>query len=84
MTNGKTAALSELQAIAAEAFASSIPAAFGLHGALVIGPLHSIAAHAEDWSRTLATFKIDLKRGSTRIQAHDPRLVAYDLEQILR
>ena len=37
-------------------------AAFGLHGALLIGPRHSIAAYAEDWSRTLATFKIDLKR----------------------
>ena len=34
----------------------SIPdtvAAFGLHGALLIGPRHSIAAHAEDWSRRL-------------------------------
>ena len=37
-------------------------AAFGLHGALLIGPRHSIAAHAEDWSRTLSTFEIDLKR----------------------
>ena len=33
--------------------------AFGLHGALVIGPRHSIAAHAEEWSRTLSTFEID-------------------------
>jgi 2-oxo-3-hexenedioate decarboxylase len=38
-------------------------AAFGLHGALLIGPRHSIATHAEDWSRTLSTFEIDLKRG---------------------
>jgi 2-oxo-3-hexenedioate decarboxylase len=37
-------------------------AAFGLHGALLIGPRHSIATHAEDWSRTLSTFEIDLKR----------------------
>jgi 2-oxo-3-hexenedioate decarboxylase len=37
-------------------------AAFGLHGALLIGPYHSIAAHAEDWSRTLSTFEINLKR----------------------
>ena len=37
-------------------------AALGLHGALLIGPRHSIAAHAEDWSRTLSTFEIDLKR----------------------
>ena len=40
-------------------------AAFGLHGALLIGPRHSIAAHAEDWSRTLSTFEIDLKRDGT-------------------
>jgi 2-oxo-3-hexenedioate decarboxylase len=40
-------------------------AAFGLHGALVIGPRHSIAAHTEDWSRTLSTFEIDLKRDGT-------------------
>jgi 2-oxo-3-hexenedioate decarboxylase len=36
--------------------------AFGLHGALLIGPRHSIATHAEDWNRTLSTFEIDLKR----------------------
>ncbi len=40
-------------------------AAFGLHGALLIGPRHSIATHAEDWSRTLSTFEIDLKREGT-------------------
>jgi 2-oxo-3-hexenedioate decarboxylase len=40
-------------------------AAFGLHGALLIGAGHSIAAHAEDWSRTLSTFEIDLKRDGT-------------------
>ena len=40
-------------------------AAFGLHGALLIGPRHSIAGHAEDWSRTLSTFEIDLKRDGT-------------------
>jgi 2-oxo-3-hexenedioate decarboxylase len=37
-------------------------AAFGLHGTLLIGPRHSIAAHAEDWGRTLSTFEINLKR----------------------
>ena len=37
-------------------------AAFGLHGALLIGPRYSIAAHAEDWDRMLSTFEIDLKR----------------------
>ena len=36
--------------------------AFGLHGALLIGPRHSIATRAENWSRTLSTFEIDLKR----------------------
>ena len=40
-------------------------AAFGLHGALLIGPRHSIVAHAEDWSRTLSTFEIYLKRDGT-------------------
>jgi len=40
-------------------------AAFGLHGALLIGPRHSIATHAEDWSRTLSTFEVDLKRDDT-------------------
>jgi 2-oxo-3-hexenedioate decarboxylase len=40
-------------------------AAFGLHGALLIGHRHSIAAHAEDWSRTLSTFEIDLKCDGT-------------------
>jgi 2-oxo-3-hexenedioate decarboxylase len=40
-------------------------AAFGLHGALLIGPRHSIAGHAADWGRTLSTFEIDLKRDGT-------------------
>jgi len=40
-------------------------AAFGLHGALLIGPRHSIAGHTEDWGRTLPTFEIDLKRDGT-------------------
>ena len=37
-------------------------AGFGLHGALLIGSRHSIAAHAEGWGRTLSTFEVDLKR----------------------
>jgi 2-oxo-3-hexenedioate decarboxylase len=45
--------------------AADTVAAFGLHGALLIGPRHAIAAHAEDLSRTLSTFEIDLKRGGT-------------------
>jgi 2-oxo-3-hexenedioate decarboxylase len=40
-------------------------AAFGLHGALLIGPRHPVATHAEDWARTLSTFEIDLKRDGT-------------------
>jgi len=42
--------------------AADTVAAFGLHGALLIGPRHPIAANAEVWSRTLATFEIDLGR----------------------
>jgi 2-oxo-3-hexenedioate decarboxylase len=42
-------------------------AAFGLHGALLIGTRHSIATHAEDWSRRLSTFEIDLKRDGTLV-----------------
>jgi len=37
-------------------------AAFGLHGALLIGPRCSIATNAVDWAGTLSTFEIDLKR----------------------
>ena len=42
-------------------------AGFGLHGALLIGPRHPIAAHAEAWRRTLSTFEIDLKRDGTAV-----------------
>ncbi len=40
-------------------------AAFGLHAALFIGPRHPIAADAQNWSRTLSSFEIDLKRDDT-------------------
>jgi 2-oxo-3-hexenedioate decarboxylase len=40
-------------------------AAYGLHGALLIGTRHPVAAQAESWSRTLSTFEIDLKRDGT-------------------
>ena len=40
-------------------------AAFGLHGALLIGPRHSVTNHPTDWYRTLARFEIDLKRDGT-------------------
>lgn len=42
--------------------AADTVAAFGLHGALLTGPRHPIAANAETWSRTLATFQVDLGR----------------------
>ena len=45
--------------------ASDTVVAFGLHGALLIGPRHPIAAHAENWSRTLSSFEIDPKRDGT-------------------
>jgi 2-oxo-3-hexenedioate decarboxylase len=48
--------------------AADTVAAFGLHGALLIGPRHSIATDAEDWSRTLSTFEIDLKRDGTVVE----------------
>jgi 2-oxo-3-hexenedioate decarboxylase len=35
-------------------------AANGVHGALLIGPRHRVAARAAEWKRTLATFEIDL------------------------
>jgi 2-oxo-3-hexenedioate decarboxylase len=42
-------------------------AAFGLHGALLVGPRHSIARPA-DWSRRLSTFAIELKRDGMVIE----------------
>jgi 2-oxo-3-hexenedioate decarboxylase len=47
--------------------AADTVAAFGLHGALLIGPRHPIAARAEDWRRTLASFEIDLERDGSVI-----------------
>jgi 2-oxo-3-hexenedioate decarboxylase len=40
-------------------------AAFGLHGALLIGPRHSVTGRAEHWRQVLSTFEIDLKRNGT-------------------
>jgi len=37
-------------------------AAYGLHGALWIGPRHSIASRPDDWLRQLSAFEIDLFR----------------------
>src|SRR5262249_46854786 len=42
-------------------------AGFGLHGALLIGPPHSIGTLIEEWSRTLSSFEIDLKRDGTLV-----------------
>ena len=49
--------------------AADTVAAFGLHGALLTGPRHPIAANAEAWSRTLATFEVDL-RGEGKVVDH--------------
>jgi 2-oxo-3-hexenedioate decarboxylase len=37
-------------------------AAYGLHGALVIGPRHGIAGERDAWEESLAAFEIDLRR----------------------
>jgi 2-oxo-3-hexenedioate decarboxylase len=60
-------------------------AAFGLHGALLIGPRHSIAAHAEDWSRTLSTFEIDLNRDGTVVDhGRATKYASYQLHGLRR
>jgi 2-oxo-3-hexenedioate decarboxylase len=43
-------------------------AAYGLHGALLIGAKHRVAAQSESWSRSLPTFEIDLKRDGTVLE----------------
>jgi 2-oxo-3-hexenedioate decarboxylase len=40
--------------------AADTVAAYGLHGALLIGPRHPVGPRAAEWRRTLATFEIDL------------------------
>jgi 2-oxo-3-hexenedioate decarboxylase len=40
-------------------------AAYGLHGALLIGAQHRVATQIETWGRSLPTFEIDLKRDGT-------------------
>jgi 2-oxo-3-hexenedioate decarboxylase len=42
-------------------------AAFGLHGALLIGPRLPVAGRTEHWSQALSTFEIDLKRNDTAV-----------------
>jgi 2-keto-4-pentenoate hydratase len=45
--------------------AADTVAAFGLHGALLIGPRHPVSTAAENWHRTLARFEIDLRHNGT-------------------
>lgn len=40
--------------------AADTVAAFGLHGALLIGPRHEVAPRRDEWLATLASFEIDL------------------------
>jgi len=40
-------------------------AAYGLHGALLVGPRHPLASRSEDWRRELAAFEIDLFRNGS-------------------
>lgn len=42
--------------------AADTVAAYGLHGALRIGPRHSVASRLEDWQGELESFEIDLYR----------------------
>jgi 2-oxo-3-hexenedioate decarboxylase len=37
-------------------------AAFGVHGALLLGPWQPVAGHDAAWDQTLSTFRIDLQR----------------------
>ena len=37
-------------------------AAFGVHGALLLGPWHSATANEEEWKQALSTFTVDLLR----------------------
>lgn len=40
--------------------AADTVAAFGLHGALLIGPRHRVAPHRDRWLATLSSFELDL------------------------
>jgi 2-oxo-3-hexenedioate decarboxylase len=40
--------------------AADTVAAFGLHGALLIGPRHDVASRRDEWLSTLDSFEIDL------------------------
>jgi 2-oxo-3-hexenedioate decarboxylase len=45
--------------------AADTVAAYGLHGALWIGPRYSVASRADDWRPELSAFEIDLFRNGT-------------------
>ena len=45
--------------------AADTVAAYGLHGALFVGPRHRVALPSDDWERELAAFEIDLYRNGT-------------------
>jgi 2-oxo-3-hexenedioate decarboxylase len=46
-------------------------AAFGLHGALLIGPRHAVAADRRAWGKALADFTVELHCGDTlRAEGH--------------
>jgi 2-oxo-3-hexenedioate decarboxylase len=47
--------------------AADTVAAFGLHGALLIGDRHPVAPRRAEWHRTLSTFEIDLFRNGTQV-----------------
>jgi 2-keto-4-pentenoate hydratase len=65
-------------------------AANGLHGALVIGTRHAIAARKAEWQRELATFKVELycngklsQRGSGSLVLDSPLLALRHLIELL-
>jgi 2-oxo-3-hexenedioate decarboxylase len=58
-------------------------AGLGLHGALLIGPHHPIAERAEDWSRTLSSFEIELlKDGAVVDHGHSSNVLGGPLSAL--
>lgn len=58
-------------------------AGFGLHGALLIGPHHPVAGHAEEWYRALSSFEIDLlKDGTTVDHGHSSNVLGGPLSAL--
>src|SRR5262249_5966504 len=48
--------------------AADTVAAFGLHGALLIGPRHPVADGRADWRRQLPNFAIELKHNGNMVE----------------